>query len=41
MKKKWIDEWIASKNEDFFNRGIYLLLKKWEKVIAGDGQHFE
>lgn len=39
--KKSLDEWIASKDEHFFYRGIHLLPKKWEKVIASDGKYFE
>ncbi|EGI62127.1 Mariner Mos1 transposase, partial [Acromyrmex echinatior] len=35
--EKWVSEWIASKNESFFRRGIRLLLERWEKVIANDG----
>jgi len=26
--KKWLDDWIASKESEFFLLGIYLLLKK-------------
>jgi len=25
----------------FFYHGIYLLLEKWEKVIASDGKYFK
>jgi len=32
---------IVSKNEHFFNRGIHLLSKKWEKVIASDEKYFK
>jgi len=39
--KKWLDEWIASKDEHFFYCGIYLLPEKWEQVIASDGKYFE
>lgn len=37
--RKWIDEWIASKDEDFFRRGIHKLPRRWEEVIANDGQY--
>jgi len=36
-----IDLWIASKDEQFFRRGIRMLPKRWEKVAASDGQYFE
>jgi histone-lysine N-methyltransferase SETMAR len=39
--KKWLDEWIASKQEEFFYRGIHLLPERWAKVVANDGQYFE
>jgi len=38
--KKWLDIWIASKEPDFFLRGIRLLFKR-EKVVASDGAYFE
>jgi len=39
--KKWIDSWIASKDESFFRHGIHLLPERWEKVVISDGQYFE
>lgn len=39
--KKWIDSWIASKDEQFFRRGIRTLPERWEKVVASDGHYFE
>ena len=39
--EKWISEWIVSKDESFFRRGIRLLLERWEKVIANNGQYFD
>jgi len=39
--KKWIDSWVASKDADLFRRGIRMLLERWEKAVAGDGQYFE
>jgi len=39
--KKWIDSWIASKDESFFRRGIRLLPERWEKVVSSNGQYFE
>jgi len=38
--KNCIDDWIASKDETFFRRGIHLLPERWEKV-ASDGHYFE
>lgn len=37
--RKWVDEWIASKDEDFFKRGINKLPRRWNEVIANDGQY--
>ena len=38
--KNWLDEWIASKEEQyFFYDGIYLLPEKWQNVIANDGKY--
>jgi len=39
--KKWLDDWIASKEPKFFYRKIHLLLEKWKKVVASDGQYCE
>lgn len=39
--KKWVDSWIASKDEAFFRAGIRKLPERWEKVVASDGQYFE
>nr|QVD39168.1 Mariner Mos1 transposase [Schistocerca gregaria] len=37
----WIDSWITSKDEQFFQHGIHTLPKRWEKVVASDGKYFE
>ncbi|EFN76500.1 Histone-lysine N-methyltransferase SETMAR, partial [Harpegnathos saltator] len=37
--KNWVDSWIASKDEEFFRRGIRILPERWEKVVASDGQY--
>ena len=29
--RKWLDEWFASKDEEFFWRGIHKLPERWEK----------
>jgi len=34
-------DWIASKDEAFFRRGIHMLPERWEKVVASDGHYFE
>lgn len=39
--KNWIDSWIASKDEQFFRRGIQKLPERWEKVVSRDGNYFE
>ena len=39
--KKWVDSWIASKDESFFRRGIHMLPERWGKVVANDGKYFE
>lgn len=38
--KNWVDSWIASKDKEFFRRGIRMLPERWEKVVASDGQYF-
>ena len=32
--KNCIDDWIASKDEAFFRRGIHMLSERWEKIVA-------
>ncbi|GFT73441.1 mariner Mos1 transposase [Trichonephila clavipes] len=39
--KNWIDSWIASKDNQFFQRVIRTLPERWEKVVGSDGQYFE
>ncbi|EFN75821.1 Histone-lysine N-methyltransferase SETMAR, partial [Harpegnathos saltator] len=39
--QKWVDDWIASKEIEFFTRGIRLLPERWTKVVASDGKYFE
>ncbi|GFV19017.1 mariner Mos1 transposase [Trichonephila clavipes] len=36
-----VKNWIASKDNQFFQRGIRTLPERWEKVVASDGQYFE
>lgn len=39
--KNWIDSWIASKDEEFFKRGIRILPDRWSKVVVNNGQYFQ
>lgn len=39
--KNWLDEWIASKDEEFFRQGIRKLPERWAKVVASDGSYFD
>ena len=39
--EKWIDTWIASKDEHFYRNGIRALPERWTKVVANDGQDFD
>jgi len=41
MKILKIDDWIASKDEAFFRRGIHMLPERWEKIMASGGHYFE
>ena len=35
--QKWLDSWIASKDELFYRDGFRALPKRWAKVVANDG----
>ena len=39
--RKWLDDWFASKERQFFWCGIHLLPDRWKKCIASDEQYFE
>ena len=39
--EKWLNSWIASKDEHFYRNGIRALLERWIKVVANDGQYIE
>jgi len=41
MKVSKNDEWIASKESDFFFQGIRIIILRWEKIVASDGAYFE
>lgn len=38
--EKWVSDWIASKDEEFFRHGIRKLPERWEKVVVSDGKYF-
>ena len=35
--RKWLDEWFASKDEEFCGHGIHKLPERWEKCIVSEG----
>ncbi|EFN76169.1 Histone-lysine N-methyltransferase SETMAR, partial [Harpegnathos saltator] len=37
--RKWLGDWFASKEQQFFRRGIHKLSDRWEQCIASDGQY--
>ena len=39
--EKWLNSWIASKNEHSYRNGIGDLQERLAKVIANDGQYSE
>ena len=39
--RKWLNEWFASKDEEFFWRDIHKLPKRWEKCIVSEGKYFD
>jgi len=39
--KNWIDSWIESKDDQFFQHSISTLPERREKVVVSDGQYFE
>ena len=39
--EKWLDSWIASKDEHYYRNDIQALPERWAKVLANDGQYFE
>jgi len=38
--RKWVDDFIASKEEHFFAEGIHQLPEKWRKVLENNGEYF-
>ena len=39
--KKWLEEWFATKTEEFYKRDIHKLPEILEKCITSDGAHLE
>ena len=39
--EKWLDSWIASKDEHFYRNGIPAVPERWAKVVAKVGQYFD
>lgn len=39
--RKWVDEFIASKPQQFFFDGIHQLPEKWKKVLDNNGEYFD
>jgi len=39
--RKWVDDFIKSKDENFFYYGIHSLSEKWLKVIDNNGEYFD
>ena len=38
---KWLDEWFAAKDKQFFWHGIHTLPERWAKCVEADGQYFD
>jgi len=36
--EEWLDEWFASKDEEFFWRDMHKLPERWEKCIVSEGK---
>jgi len=39
--RKFVENWINSKEESFYHRGIHFLPERWEKVIQNKGKYFD
>lgn len=37
----WVDQWFASKEQQFFRRGIHNLPDRWMKCVDNEGTYFE
>ena len=36
-----VENWIASKDIQFFHRGIHLFLERWQNIIDSDERYFD
>lgn len=39
--ENWVSDWFASKDEQFYWRGIHKLPERWSKCVENNGQYFE
>ena len=39
--EKWLDSWVASKDEHFYRNSIRPLPEIWAKAVVNDGKYFE
>ena len=39
--EKWLDSWLASKDEHLYRNDIRALPERWAKVVANNGQFFQ
>jgi [histone H3]-lysine36 N-dimethyltransferase SETMAR len=39
--ENWVTQWFASKEEQFFWRGIHKLPERWSKCVESEGNYFE
>jgi len=37
---KWVDDFIASRDETFFHHGICMLLERWQKIVDVNIKYF-
>ena len=39
--RKWVDNFFASKSQEFFREGIHELSNRWQEVLDGNGEYFD
>lgn len=39
--RKWVDNFFASKTQEFFRKGIHELPHRWQKVLDNNGEYFD
>jgi len=39
--EKWVSEWFASKDDQFYWHGIHKLPERWAKCVESNGYYFE